>query len=39
MIKKILKRWGKNLVVVVTKAEERAYNLKEGDIVDVSHSK
>ena len=35
-LKKELKRWGNNLVVVFANAEERVYNLEEGDIVDIS---
>lgn len=35
-LKKELKRWGNNLVVVFASAEERVYNLSEGDIVDIS---
>lgn len=34
-MKKILKRYGKTLVVSFTKEEEKAQNLKEGDFVDV----
>jgi len=34
-MKKKLKRWGKNLVVVFTKEDEEAYGLVEGDIIEL----
>lgn len=35
LLRKKLKRWGNNLVITFTQEEEEAYNLKEGDFLDV----
>lgn len=35
-MRKPLKRWGNNLVLVFTKTEEVSYNLKEGLVLDIS---
>ena len=34
-MKKSLKKWGNNLVVNFTKEEEKNYNLKYGDILEI----
>jgi hypothetical protein len=34
-MKKALKRWGNNLVLVFTKEEEEIYGLVEKDIIDL----
>ena len=34
-MKKKLKKWGNNLVVVFTKEDEQVYGLKEGDTIDI----
>ena len=35
-MKKQLKRWGNNLVIVFTKEEEELYSMKESDRIDLS---
>jgi hypothetical protein len=34
-MKKMLKRWGNNLVLVFTKEEEEIYGLKEGEPIEI----
>jgi len=34
-MKKELKRWGNNLVIVFTQEDERTYGLREKDILDI----
>lgn len=34
-MKKTIKKWGNNLVVVFTKEDENCYELNEADIVDI----
>lgn len=34
-MKKMLKRWGNNLVLVFTKEEEEMYDLVEKDIIEI----
>ena len=35
-MKKILKNYGNTLVVVFNKEDQKIYNIKEGDIIDLS---
>jgi hypothetical protein len=38
-LKKVLKRWGNNLVTVFTAEEESTHNIKVGDVVEISDIK
>ncbi len=35
-MKKIIKRWGDSLVIVFDKEDCKIYELKEGDVIDLS---
>ena len=35
-MKKIIRKWGDSLVVSFDKEDQRAYDIKEGDIADLS---
>ena len=35
-MKKIIRRWGESLVISFDKEDQNAYNIEEGDIVDLS---
>jgi len=35
-LKKQIKKYGNSLVIVFTKEDEKVYNIKKGDIIDVS---
>lgn len=34
-MKKIIKKWGSSLVIVLTKEETKILDLQEGDVVDI----
>lgn len=34
-LKKKLKRWGNNLVIVFTKEDEETYGLVDGDVINI----
>lgn len=36
MLRKKVKRWGNNLVIVFTQEDEEVYGLTEGDVIDIS---
>ena len=34
-MKKIVKRWGASLIILLNSEDVQVYNLKEGDVVDI----
>lgn len=34
-MKKVIKKWGHSLVIVITKEDKEILHLKEGDVIDV----
>jgi len=38
-MKKRIKKWGDSLVIIIDKENADVYNLKEGDIIDITLTK
>ena len=35
-MKKVVRKWGESLVISFDREDQRGYNIKEGDIIDLS---